>query len=626
MASNAKSIVNITGRELKALNGNVDSLQGKDIWREMGGLLSPRKGIFFESDRYSIDDKCGSILTVNIEPGSNYKLPKAWGVNIIPVVSNNDVSVSLINSFSVIPDKEVVAKITEATKTAEGAAGEASDMGQMLDATAAQQRYYDMSDVAAEMKSDKYLNISFRLNIIAPSEDILEQSIQEIEINYRNYFNKISIDPFVGEQQDDFRDMFKGADKQLGHNYKMTSSEIAGLSPFITRGLEDSTGVFVGTLAADVNSGAVMLDTQLFNQLSVVGGTGAAILSGKKYPNISKASMWGIQFAQDALITGANVHHVVLNSADPLAYGSDLRSISKEIRMDRGQLNMLELFGDKKDELRLFSVLMEKIKLMVKQLRPEVTLNQLQILGEQIEKFYIDEHKWVPNAKKHLDELRLIGIPSSQVPKFFMISAYFKKAINEAKLLGRQGSPVEELETLKMFRGLFEELNNQYGDLFNVRTTINTRLIKKTPQVVYRLSDLRKRGDGVFLSQVVNTFSYLSGNIDRDDVVIVHGAELLSQSVMAYMKEQISYYWSKGVKVVLLYDDPSVMFDQDLFDSAETVIVGNLSKSVMDKYDSKLDAPLPSTVRQELVHSGNEGIYFVRRGVNSALFNWESQL
>lgn len=622
------SRTNITDTRWMAKSSELSSVQRSVVWREGVHLLAPEDSLRFESDRYYIDGRVGAILTIMIKEGSNYKLPKAWGVNAIPSVTDSKASVSLITNVGVVPEKEVIDKISEATKSARGSLDEAEESGQLTDASAAQQLADDMSDIAVEIKSGSYMSLSMRLNVVADDEDSLERAIREIEIGYRNWFNKISLEQYVGQQQADFKNMLRSPIHQLGYNYKMTSQELAGMSPFITRGLEDDSGIFVGRLAADVNSGAVMLDTQKFDKLAMVGARGDAVVGPNVIHGITKSSLWGVQYAQDALMRGYKVHQIVLNNVEPLVYGStDLSSISSTIDLSQGKINMLEVFGDKSKELALFSVQLEKIKLIVRQLDPDLKESDMQLLGQVIEDFYIDRGLWKANAKNHLDELRLVGIPSDQVPKFEQLPAYFKKAGLDAYNSGDKASYTEgDLVSLKRFQRMFDELYSKYGELFSKPTDLDTRSIQRNPQSIYQFGDMKARGKNIFLAQVINAMSYLSGNISRGDVVIIHGAEEISESMYEYFTQQINYYWTVGAKVVMLFDTPKSMLASQMYDDADSILIGPSSKTEMDTFASKFNNSLPATVRSELSESGVQNEYYFKRGMESALFVWEASL
>lgn len=609
------------------LKKGLSEIQKQSLWREAVHKLQPADYLRFESDRYQYDGRVGAIMSIKIKEGANNKLPKAWGVNIIPTVNNPEVSVTLLSTSSIVPEKEVIDKISEAVKSARGSLEEADESGQLTDASSAEQQEIDMTDIALEIKSGVYMGLALRLNITAPDEETLDYSLREIEIGYRNWFNKISLEQYVGQQQEDYANMFKPAKEQLGFNYKLTSAELAGMSPFLTRGLEDRSGIFVGRLAADVNSGAVMLDTQLFDHLAMVGARGEAVVGRSVVEGISKSSLWGVQYAQDALMNGNRVHQLVLNGTHPLDYGTDLNSITETVDMSKGRINVLEVFGDKAHEIELFSVQLEKLKLIVKQLDPSLDESDLRLLSQVIEEFYIDERKWVPNAKAHLDELRLVGIPSSQVPKFEKISAYMKRAYMDA-MNGSDRSKYSkaDLNKLRMFERLFSELYSQYGDIFARTTQLNTARIQRSPQTIYTFEGMVKRGKGVFLSQVINALSYLSGNIHKGDVIIVHGAEMITDSMYDFFHEQIKYYWDMGAKVVLLYNTPEAMLTSKLYDDANTVMIGPSTKHEMDMFAEKFDNTLPITVRSELSESGVENEYYFKRGMESALFEWEASL
>lgn len=622
------SRTNITDSRWASKSAELSPVQKSVVWREGVHLLAPSDNLKFESDRYYIDGRVGAILTIMVKEGSNYKLPKAWGVNAIPSVTDSKASVSLITNVGIVPEKEVIDKISEATKSARGSLDEAEESGQLTDASAAQQLAEDMSDIAVEIKSGSYMSLSMRLNVVADDEDALERAIREIEIGYRNWFNKISLEQYVGQQQADFKNLFKSPVHQLGYNYKMTSQELAGMSPFITRGLEDDSGIFVGRLAADVNSGAVMLDTQLFDKLAMVGARGDAVVGPNVIHGITKSSLWGIQYAQDALMRGHKVHQIVLNNVEPLTYGStDLSSISSIIDLSQGKINMLEVFGDKSKELALFSVQLEKIKLIVRQLDPDLNESDMQLLGQVIEEFYIDRGLWKANAKNHLNELRLVGIPSTQYPKFEQLPAYFKKAGLDARNNGDKASYTDaDLATLKRFQRMFDELYSKYGELFSKPTDLDTRSIQRNPQSIYQFGNMKARGKNIFLAQVINAMSYLSGNISRGDVVIIHGAEQITESMYEYFTQQVNYYWSVGAKVVLLFDTPKAMLASQMYDDADSILIGPSSKTEMDQFASKFNNSLPATVRSELSESGTQNEYYFKRGMESALFVWEASL
>ena len=623
------SRTNITdARWRKQLDKGVSTIQRRVIWREGVHLLQPSDSLRFESDRYFIDGRVGAILTVMMKEGSNYKLPKAWGVNAIPSVTDSKASVSLITNVGVVPEKEVIDKISEAVKSARGSADEAEESGQLTDASAAQQLAEDMSDVAVEIKSGSYMALSMRLNVVAEDDESLDRALREIEIGYRNWFNKVSLEQYVGQQQDDYKNLFRSPVHQLGYNYKLTSQELAGMSPFITRGLEDDSGIFIGRLAADVNSGAVMLDTQAFNKLAMVGARGDAVVGPNVIHGITKSSLWGIQYSQDALMRGHRVHQIVLNNVNPLNYGrTDLSTVSTVIDLSKGKINMMEVFGEKEKELELFSIQLEKIKLIVKQLDPDLREEDLQLLGQVMQEFYIDAGTWVPNAKNHPKELRLVGIPSSQVPKFEQISSYFKRARLDASTAHDNAKySAADVEMLKRYERMFSELFEKYGDIFGRVTDLETNRIRMSLQSIYQFGDMRNRGQNVFLAQVINALSYLSGNINRGDVVIVHGAEQISNSMYDYFLQQVNYYWSVGAKVVLLFDTPKAMLESQLYDDADTTLIGPSTKAEMDLFSSKFNNALPDTVRAELSESGTQNEYYFKRGMQSALFVWEASL
>ena len=182
------------------------------------------------------------------------------------------------------------------------------------------------------------------------------------------------------------------------------------------------------------------------------------------------------------------------------------------------------------------------------------------------------------------------------------------------------------MATLKRFQRMFDELYSKYGELFSKPTDLDTRSIQRNPQSIYQFGNMKARGKNIFLAQVINAMSYLSGNISRGDVVIIHGAEQITDSMYEYFTQQVNYYWSVGAKVVLLFDTPKAMLASQMYDDADSILIGPSSKTEMDQFASKFNNSLPATVRSELSESGSQNEYYFKRGMESALFVWEASL
>lgn len=97
--------------------------------------------------------------------------------------------------------------------------------------------------------------------------------------------------------------------------------------------------------------------------------------------------------------------------------GPTFPRITQTIDMTRGDVNMWQVFGTVEDELAAFPRQMTKILLMAEQAYKATDEDRSIIRGslEQIAtRFYVYSNMWVEDAKKHRDEIRLVGLPNDQ--------------------------------------------------------------------------------------------------------------------------------------------------------------------------------------------------------------------
>src|SRR5699024_82586 len=128
---------------------------------------------------------------------------------------------------------------------------------------------YEISNELANNAS--YLDLSVRLAVKARNREDLDDAIYALQRHYTSIFStNVSLVPFIGEQDKEYRSMFDTAEDKLGENYQLTSTELAGVYPFVTRGINDVDGTYVGSLQGEVNSDPVLLNTLNFDNIAIV--------------------------------------------------------------------------------------------------------------------------------------------------------------------------------------------------------------------------------------------------------------------------------------------------------------------------------------------------------------------
>ena len=354
--------------------------------------IAPRGNIKFGSVDSLIDGRYATILTFVVRPGSFNRLRPLWGIDTIPkLVSNNklrekDIEAKAMHTISRRPDKWAENKVTEAVDVSKTGYRETTDSSQSMEAMGYQDYYTDTQIIAKELKDGaSYLDLSIRIILKAHTREDLAFATQVLEREYASLFNAtVKLVPFVGEQDMEYANMLDSARHQLGENYQLTSRELAGSYPFVTRGMNDPCGSYIGQLAQEVNNDPVLFDSSDFKNLAIVHARGRAEdLSSKFRPEVKHTfkatTAWGNKFTQDAMMKGNKVVEFVLNQEDPRKVGKNLSDETAYVNLtsQKSGINFLEANSTGVDEISAYNILVSKIKAIVSQ------FSEQQIEGDQ---------------------------------------------------------------------------------------------------------------------------------------------------------------------------------------------------------------------------------------------------
>ena len=98
------------------------------------------------------------------------------------------------------------------------------------------------------------------------------------------------------------------------------------------------------------------------------------------------------------------------------------------------------------------------------------------------------------------------------------------------------------------------------------------------------------------MAQFVNVLSYAVRSLGKDDVVIVHGTELIMDVLKPYVSRQFDELFNKGVRVVYCYGDIDAVLDDKDFndlDEADYTLFGRMSLNDIDRYEEILGREIP---------------------------------
>jgi hypothetical protein len=589
--------------------------------------LKPRERYVFHSDYFQIDDYYACILMFTHLEGAFDGFYPFWGVSRIP--ANMPEGVSTINFEQVrrmttqwVEDHQTKAEgLSEMNDAEQGRAGTNTSRGRSA------RRQIELAEQAAEIVDGaSYLNVHTRLLVKAPDLDTLELAMRKLERMYAERLATISVAPYIGDQRHELASLFARNEKKRGKGLYFTSTEYAGSYGLVTHGLEDAAGEYVGRMVSDVNTSAVVFDVDNYRHHVVIAS--AQVSKAKGNPHVS--DMWGSKIGQSCLLNGGRVVHILMSDCDMTKLGPTFDSFTTTLDMNHGDVNMFEMFGDVKDELAIFASQMQKLVLMAEQASPTTEHDRSIIRGSLRDiatSFYIDQGMWRENAGMHREDLRVVGIPHTDVPRLQLFVSYLDmeyKAL-DASENSRDQAKLQALSILSM---TFKNLLTENGDLFNKFTSPAIDRIRGARRIIYDFSDLMRRGHGIAMAQLVNVIDFALAQVKQHDVVIIHGAEDIDSEVMDYVNEQFTKLYRRGGRVAFLYnsvDDMIKTVDFNHFDRADYTVLGNMSDNVMSSYQKALGQNVPDDL-QRAVTNKNNAVMYIRRGYDNVVFQQDLRL
>lgn len=588
--------------------------------------LKPREKYVFHSDYFDIDGETAVMLGFFHADSATDNFGAFWGVNQIPSGLPEGVSVVLLEQVRRMTDRWISEHQSRAESVASSNEAEAHRAGTTTSKTKATRRGQDLQQVAIELADGaSYLHSHWRLLVKAKDVTSLDEAVRAIERRYLDLLGTVTVAPYVGEQRRELADVLAKNEKKLGHGFYFTSTEYAGHYNLVTHGLEDPHGEYVGSMVGDVNTSAVLFDVNGYRHHTIIADEAL----NRRLGRVRVADMWGSKLSQSCLMANGRVVHLVLNDLKLSQVGPEMKSITRNVNMAGGDVNMFEMFGSEDEELSIFPSQMEKLILMAEQAYETTDSDRSVIRGElqQIATtFYIDKKMWYENAIANRNRLRILNIPHADVPKLDEFVSYLD--MEYKKLLTSSAKDPEAVHALKVLSVTFRNLLSNNGDLFNRTTNPIIDDAARGRRVVYEFGGLMRRGKGVAMAQLVNIIGFAVGNLGEGDTVIIHGAELIDDGVKEYMATQFGRLYDRGGRVVFCYGSVEKMLDDRVFcefDKADYTIFGCLTAQELKRYQEVVATTIPPDL-QKLIVGRFSDRSFVRRGFDNVVFSQDLRL
>lgn len=588
--------------------------------------IKPKEKYVFHSDYFQVDTYYATIMSFFHNQAAADNFGPFWGINRIPSGLPDGVTTINFEQIRRMPESWIADHQTRSENVAETNANEQYKSGSSTTRIKAQRAQDDLAIIADELNNGaSYLHVHYRILVKAPSLEILDDAVSKIERLYTDRFGTLSATQYSGDQRREFSELFAKNHRKKGKGYYFTSTEFAGSYSLVTHGLEDAGGEYVGYMIGDVNNSAVLFDVDNYSHHVVCASEQFNESRGRAHV----ADMWGSKISQAAMLNGHRVVHLILDGANLDNLGPKFTNLTYRIDMNKGDLNMFEMFGSVEDELAIFPQQMQKLILMAEQAY-ETTENDRSIIRGSLEdvatKFYIDNKMWYENAAMRRDRLRVTGIPHEQIPKLEMFVSYLD--MEYKKLVNASARDDEKLHAMSVLSTTFKNLLSNNGDLFNTTTNSSIDGAKTGRRVIYDFSRLMLRGKGIAMAQLVNVIGFAVGCLGKGDVVVVHGAEYIDKGIYNYINAQFEQLFIRGGRVAYLYNSVEKMLDHkdfNMFEKADYTILGNMSETIVQRYQTLLGQKIPADL-SKLITDKSNAVCYIRRDFDNVVFRQDLKL
>lgn len=594
--------------------------------------IKPKERYSFFSDYFKVDNSYATVLTIFHQDGADDALSYFWGIQLIPRDLDNEVSVRKLTHVARQSESWVQQHQNKAEGLLKSSEQQVKKDGSLKSRAEFSRKEAGLVAIAQElMTGSSYLRVAMRLIVKAPTLNQLDDAVSKINRQYKDSFDTVHAEPYVGEQKREVSNLLRKVETKEGRNFMFTSTELAGNYDLVTHGIEDPNGEYLGQMQGDVNNSAVIMDLDDYDSHVVLAGKNKGrTLSRLDLKGEKGVDVWGAKLGMSALMLNKKVVHLVLNGSKVNNIGVDLSSVTANVSMDSGDINFLELFGTQEEELSIFPSHLEKIILMAEQVFEPTDSDRSIIRGslrDVLVEFYVDKSMWAHDAQNNRDRLRLVNLNHNEVPKLPEFKAYLDMRYKKELSKGSSGDK-EVVHAFSVLLQVFSSMLSNNGDLFNTWTSNVVDRAVKSQRVIYDFSSLIQRGQGIMMAQFINALGFSVGNLGQGDVVILHGADYLDDTIRRYVRTQFDLLSSHGVRVVFIYGNMEKMIDQrefNQFDQADYTILGPMTQTVVQKYEQAMAQEVPAALKGLLVRKSDVQ-YYLRRGFDNLVFSMDVQL
>lgn len=599
------------------------------------------------------DNSIATILTLDFEYGNIESLPMQWGVNVLSATTKltrahgiRFVQITTLDPVS----SEWIKKADKATNAVKSVEGEISDakaekIKNEKSSKAVRRRGLrnaQLKIIKQELDADgQYFAASFKFLIIAPSLEEFDEFFREYKHKLRTDYRGFKVITHLEGGETVYKSMFTHPLEDLGRPPMFTNAEFGGYYNFLSQGVSDRRGMYVGEQVGDVNNMSVLWDMTLgiYNNNDgcavIVGNRNVDTIERGSKPESERlpvftsektpgSALWLHNLVKQYLMRDSSTKIRTLTFS-PFELSPLMSQLTKIFDLSNGILNPIEQFNIREKVADTNTINNEKWEVLIREMASasqareskDVDDNVVAKLIEALEKLYINAGMRGKNLTQGNKRTRLSGIYHSEVPTLLDFTTTLNTMY--ASVMGGRAATKDMLEasTIRSLSTIVESLLSQHGDLLNVKTSPEIDHIGESRHEIFDFSQLKQRSKSTMMLQLINSIDLILAGLDDNDLIILYGCDNLTNFGLDYLVKRLKpLLEDKGVKIVCMFNSidglrgevdytdkshiPSIATNSTLniLNKAHYVLLGNLNLSTnIETYNSLVEDEYKITSR-----------------------------
>ena len=612
-----------------------------------------------------------------------------WFINLIPEVNIKGVTAKLIvkdklmdenNERKIIRDRS--SSVISTSEETGAIIGNKENEG---DETIKAYRSEDFKRAqvnAAQQDTQSIVDFEVYVMLTSDNADKIVDQVENINTIYNEENKGIQISSVAGQQQAMLEELFEPVKGDI-NNFTLMSGDYAGNDHIVRKGLNDvEDAVPVGLLTESYTRGiSTMSINERFKNDTLVAAPETDVIDSKYDSNLSSSSLWGQLIANDVMVHGHKVFHIVLNDfyyapekelivdeknqilqeGGWVNYAEDEEgmpeylwdsnykkephfmctpTLNEELSYQNliyGGVNSLETFAKDTEDNRkrisqLFTNTVEKnIRMMYLMSKRKMGDKERRDLRRLLIDFYQAQDLWDTNAINNPYAARILGLDSDTIPT--LNDFVLKLSTNVIGQKGKNSVSSEAAEDLHDTLDAALESNNE---VFGTQTKLPPPDEIQTHQNYYDLSEFDDYD--LMEAEFINIFGYISEAAKKDDVIMIHGVNRLSLETLEILRDDLRKLKRKNVRMAYLFDcvgsgsvkkegknyiERADVFNTNgyLYTNLERdfgiTIFGTMTEDELSQYQRGVKQILTENMKEALTDTKNRDQYQIRSGEGS---------